>query len=278
MLGVTTLPNIPKDTTDRNRTSPFAFTGNKFEFRMPGSSQSLSGPNFVLNTIVADALQEIADELEGVKNINTSVQSLLKKYAKEHEPVIFNGDNYSEAWVTEAAKRKLPNIRNCVDGIDAMSDKDNAKVLMKHGTLPKAEIHARHEILLENYIKTINIEAKTMLYMARREILPAVISFATDLANGVNAVEAAGADATAQAKLLQKVNDGAAEMSTAIDTLAETVSRVSAESSVHKKAAAFRDLVVPAMVSLRKVSDGIEPEIGADYWPLPTYADMLFYR
>jgi glutamine synthetase len=278
MLGVTTLPNIPKDTTDRNRTSPFAFTGNKFEFRMPGSSQSLSGPNFVLNTIVADALSEIADELEGAKNLNVKVQSLLKKYAVEHEAVIFNGDNYSEAWVVEAAKRGLPNIRNCVDGINAMTDKENAKVLIKHGTLPKGEIHARHEILLENYIKTINIEAKTMLAMARREILPAVINFTTTLANSVNAVEAAGVDAPAQAMLLQKVNDAATEMSVAIDELADKVSEATGEAAVGKKAVAYRDSVIPAMVALRKVSDSIEPFVAAECWPLPTYADMLFYR
>jgi glutamine synthetase len=278
MLGVTTLPNIPKDTTDRNRTSPFAFTGNKFEFRMPGSSQSLSGPNFVLNTIVADALSEIADELEGAKNLNVKVQSLLKKYAVEHEAVIFNGDNYSEAWVVEAAKRGLPNIRNCVDGINAMTDKENAKVLIKHGTLPKGEIHARHEILMENYIKTINIEAKTMLAMARREILPAVINFTTTLANSVNAVEAAGVDAPAQAMLLQKVNDAATEMSVAIDELADKVSEATGEAAIGKKAVAYRDSVIPAMVALRKVSDSIEPFVAAECWPLPTYADMLFYR
>ncbi len=277
-LGVTTLPSIPKDTTDRNRTSPFAFTGNKFEFRMPGSSQSLSGPNFVLNTIVAEALSEIADQIEGAKNINVAVQTVLKKLAFEHEAVIFNGDNYSEAWVVEAAKRGLPNIRNCVDGINAMADKENAKVLIKHGTLPKGEIHARHEILLENYIKTINIEAKTMLYIARREILPAVISFATDLANSVNAVEAAGADAVAQTKLLQQVNEAAGSISEAIDALCDATSASAAEGNVGKKAVAYRDVVIPTMVALRKVVDGVEPVVGADYWPLPTYADMLFYR
>ena len=277
-LGVTTLPAIPKDTTDRNRTSPFAFTGNKFEFRMPGSSQSLSGPNFVLNTIVAESLREIAEEIEGAKNLNAKVQALLKKYAVEHEAVIFNGDNYSEAWVAEAAKRGLPNIRNCVDGINAMVDKANAEVLSKHGTLPKGEIHARHEILLEHYVKTINIEAKTMLQMGRRQILPAVINFATEVANSVNAVEAAGVDATAQAKLLLQVNEGAASISSHLDTLAEAVAKASGEGHADKKAAAFRDIVVPAMVSLRKVVDGIEQVVGADSWPLPTYADMLFYR
>jgi len=277
-LGVTTLPTIPKDTTDRNRTSPFAFTGNKFEFRMPGSSQSLSGPNFVLNTIVAETLSEIADELEGARNLNAKVQSLLKKYAIEHEAIVFNGDNYSEAWVKEAARRGLPNIRNTVDSINSMTDKENAKVLIKHGTLPKGEIHARHEILLEHYVKTINIEAKTMLYMAGREILPAVISFATDLANSVNAVEAAGVDAIAQAKLLQQVNEAAGAMSEAIDALRDATAAAAGEGNIEKKAAAYRDDVVSAMVELRKISDGIEPVVGADYWPLPTYADMLFSR
>jgi len=277
-LGVTTLPAIPMDTTDRNRTSPFAFTGNKFEFRMPGSSQSLSGPNFVLNTIVAEVLSEIADELQGAKNINVSVQKLLQKFAREHEAIIFNGDNYTQDWVVEAEKRGLHNIRNCVDGINVMLEKDNAKVMMKHGTLPKAEIHARHEILLENYIKTINIEAKTMLYMARREILPSLISYATELAHGVNAVEAAGVDAGSQSKLLQQVNEAAADMSLAIDVLADVVSVAASEPAVGKKAVAFRDIVIPAMAALRKVSDGIEPVIDAEYWPLPTYADMLFYR
>jgi glutamine synthetase len=277
-LGVTTLPAIPMDTTDRNRTSPFAFTGNKFEFRMPGSSQSLSGPNFVLNTIVAETLSEMADALQGAKNINASVQALLQKYAKEHEAILFNGDNYTEEWKVEAARRGLHNIRNCVDGINVMTEKENAKVLMKHGTLPKEEIHARHEILLENYIKTINIEAKTMLSMARREILPSLISYATDLAHGVNAVEAAGVDAVAQSKLLQEVNEAAAEMSLAIDVLADAVSESTSEPAVGKKAVAFRDVVIPAMAALRKVSDGIEPVVDAEYWPLPTYADMLFYR
>jgi glutamine synthetase len=277
-LGVTTLPTIPKDTTDRNRTSPFAFTGNKFEFRMPGSSQSLAGPNFVLNTIVAETLSEIAGELEGARNLNAKVQSLLQKYAVEHEAVIFNGDNYSEAWVVEAARRGLPNIRNCVDGINAMTDKANAAVLSKHGTLPKPEIHARHEILLEHYVKTINIEAKTMLYMARREILPAVISFATSLAGSVNAVEAAGLEATAQARLLQQVNDAATDISEAIEALADAIARAAGEGTLAGKAVEYRDSVIAAMVALRKVSDGIEPVIGAEYWPLPTYADMLFYR
>jgi glutamine synthetase len=277
-LGVTTLPEIPKDTTDRNRTSPFAFTGNKFEFRMAGSSQSLSGPNFVLNTIVAEVLSEIADHIEGAKNVNSRLERLLQKYAREHEAVIFNGDNYSEAWREEAARRGLPNIRNCVDGIHAMVEKDNAKVLIKHGTLPKGEIHARHEILLENYAKTINIEARTMLQMARREILPAVMDFAANLASGINSIEVAGVTPEAQMKLLEKVNEAVGAISAAIDGLDEAVGQAAAHGHADAKAAAYRDLVAPAMATLRRAADGVEPVVGAEYWSLPTYSDMLFYR
>jgi glutamine synthetase len=277
-LGVTTLPAIPKDTTDRNRTSPFAFTGNKFEFRMAGSSQSLAGPNYVLNTIVAETLSEMADKLEGAKDLIGSVQTLLQKYAKEHEAIIFNGDNYTEAWVKEAAKRGLPNIRNCVDGIHAMVEPENAKVFIKHGVLTEKEVPARHEILLENYVKVINIEAKTALQMARRQILPHVIRFAGDVASSINAVKAAGATPTAQSKLLKQINAGIAEMSDAIDALAAATAKAADAGHTDEKAAAYRDTVVPAMVELRKVVDGLEVIVGACHWPLPTYAEMLFSR
>jgi glutamine synthetase len=275
---VTTLPAIPKDTTDRNRTSPFAFTGNKFEFRMVGSSQSLGGPNFVLNTIVAETLSEIAEHLQGARDVNEKLQALLKKYATEHEAVIYNGDNYTAAWAKEAEKRGLPNVRNCVDSINDMVSPENAAVLIKHGTLPEGEIEARHEILLENYAKVINIEARTMLNMARRQILPAVMSFAADVADGINAVKAAGAKPEAQSRLLKRLNAAVKDMDHAIDDLAGTVDAAVAKGHADKKAAAFRDLVVPAMAALRAVSDGIEPVVDDEYWPLPTYADMLFCR
>jgi glutamine synthetase len=277
-LGVTHLPSIPKDTTDRNRTSPFAFTGNKFEFRMPGSSQSLAGPNFILNTIVAQTLLEIADHLEGTRDVNSKVQRLLQQYAKEHEAIIFNGDNYTADWVVEAKKRGLPNIRNCVDAIDSMLDKENAAVLVRHGTLTKGEVKARHEILIENYAKMINIEARTMLQMARREILPAVMKYTADIAAGINAVEATGETAAAQVRLLRRLNSGVAEMVTAVEDLDAAVDAAQAESNAGKKAVYFRDNVIPAMAVLRGVSDAIEPVVSADYWPLPTYADMLFSR
>jgi glutamine synthetase len=172
----------------------------------------------------------------------------------------------------------LPNIRNCVDGIHAMIEPANAKVLIKHGTLPAGEIKARHEILLEHYVKTINIEAKTMLFMARREILPAVMSYEADMADGIGAIKAAGVTPGAQVSLLRTLNNAAEGISAAIDALAEVVGTASAVSHAAEKAAAYRDSVIPAMVALRKVCDGIEPVISDDYWPLPTYADMLFYR
>jgi glutamine synthetase len=277
-LGVTTLPAIPKDTTDRNRTSPFAFTGNKFEFRMVGSSQSLGGPNFVLNTIVAETLREIADYLQGAKDVNGKLQALLQKYATEHEAVIYNGDNYSAEWVAEARKRGLPNVRNCVDSINDMISPENIDVLTKHGTLPLGEINARHEILLENYVKVINIEAKTMLSMARRQILPAIMAHGADLAQGISAIKAAGAKPEAQVRLLKRINTAAKDMEGAIDELAAAVESAAAKGHADKKAAAYRDKVMPAMVALRAVSDGIEPAIGEEYWPLPSYADMLFCR
>jgi glutamine synthetase len=272
------LPAIPKDTTDRNRTSPFAFTGNKFEFRMVGSSQSLSGPNFVLNTIVAETLSEMADHLQGAKDVNEKLQALLKKYATEHEAVIYNGDNYTAAWAKEAEKRGLPNVRNCVDSINDMVLPENADVLIKHGTLPRGEIDARHEILLENYVKVINIEAKTMLNMARRQILPAIMDFGADVADGINAVKAAGAKPAAQGRLLKRLNAAAEDLEGAIGALAAAVESAAAKGHADKKAAAYRDLVVPAMAALRAISDGVEPLVSDEYWPLPSYADMLFCR
>jgi glutamine synthetase len=188
------------------------------------------------------------------------------------------GDNYTAAWAKEAEKRGLPNVRNCVDSLNDMVSPENAAVLIKHGTLPRGEIDARHEILLENYAKVINIEAKTMLNMARRQILPAIMGSGADVADGVNSLKAAGVTPEAQSRLLKRLNESARDMEGAIDGLAAAVESAAAKGHADKKAAAYRDLVVPAMVKLRAVSDGIEPVVSAEYWPLPTYADMLFYR
>ena len=203
---------------------------------------------------------------------------MLQKYATEHEAVIFNGDNYSAAWAKEAAKRGLPNVRNCVDSINDMLAPENVEVLIKHGTLPRGEIDARHEILLENYVKVINIEAKTMLNMARRQILPAIMSFGAEVADGINSIKAAGAKPEAQVRLLKQVNAGIAGTSSAIEALEAATAKAAAAGHADKKAAAYRDLVVPAMADLRKVVDGLEVIVSSCYWPLPSYGELLFSR
>lgn len=277
-LGVSTLPNLPKDSTDRNRTSPFAFTGNKFEFRMAASSQSLAGPNFVLNTIVAETLSEIADKLEGASDVNSTLQSLLQSYAKEHKRVIFNGDNYSDAWVKEAEKRGLPNIKNYVDSINSILETENAEVLSKHKVLNQNELAARHEILTEFYSQTINIEAQASLQIAKRQILPASIKFSKGLADTINATKAAGASVTTQTTLLQKVSDLITQLDQGIKKLEEATAGASSVEDFKAAAASYRDQVIPAMNETRDAADQLESIVDAEIWPLPTYAEMLFQR
>jgi glutamine synthetase len=277
-LGVSTLPPLPKDCTDRNRTSPFAFTGNKFEFRMVGSSQSTSGPMFVLNTIVAEILCEIADELEKARDVKSSAQKMLKKIASEHRRVIFNGDNYTEEWLEEAEKRGLPNIVSTVESLETIMDKQNVDVFKKHAVLTKAELHARAEILIEAYSRTINIEALTMLKMAKRQILPASVEYSSVLATAATSVSSAGVDAATQKALLQ-------DLCVAITTLKECTEKLEGEilkaqkmTDTTKQARLYRDNVIPAMNDLRAVADNLETMVDADLWPIPTYAEMLFMR
>jgi glutamine synthetase len=277
-VGVTTLPPLPKDSTDRNRTSPFAFTGNKFEFRMVGSSQSTAGPMFVLNTIVADILSEVADELEKSKNINADTQKLLQRIVKEHARIIYNGDNYVEEWAKEAEKRGLPNIRSSVDSILTIYEPEHIKLFSKHNVLSKVELHARMEILLENYAKTLNIEAMTMLQMGRRQILPAAIAFAGKVACSMNSMSAAGIKPEAQKALLKKANDLIAELSEGLNVLQVAVAKAKETDKADKKAETYRDKVVPAMVEVRRVADELETIVDAELWPMPTYAQMLFIR
>jgi glutamine synthetase len=280
-LGVSTLPALPKDSTDRNRTSPFAFTGAKFEFRMPGSSQSLAGPNFVLNTIVAESLSEMADALKGAKpgaDLNGKVQKLLQRYAKEHKRIIFNGDNYTAAWQKEAAKRGLPNIRNAVDSINTMMDKANAEVLMKHGVLSHKELEARREILLENYAKIINIEARCTLSIAKRQILPAALACLKAQCDTAAAVKVAGVTGKAAGRLAKELGALADELDDAIAKLEKEVTAAAGVSEIGKKAATYRDRVTTAMAEVRKAADQIETKASAEAWPLPTYATMLFVR
>ena len=277
-LGVSTLPPLPKDSTDRNRTSPFAFTGNKFEFRMVGSTQSTSGPNFVLNTIVADALREVADELEGADDVNAAAQKLLQRYATEHKRVIFNGDNYTDAWAQEAAARGLANIRNTVDSLLTIPSDDNVALFERHGVLSGGELRARTELLLEAYAMQINIEARTALQMAQRQILPAVIKHSGVLASAVNELKSAGLAATSQAALLERVCGLTDAFAAAIDTLAAAADEAAALDDTAERATACRDALMPAMATLREVGDQLEMLVDAELWPLPTYAEMLFIR
>jgi len=277
-LGVSTLPPLPKDCTDRNRTSPFAFTGNKFEFRMVGSTQSTAGPTFVLNTIVADVLGEIADELEKAGDVKACTQKILKKIATDHSHIIFNGDNYTEEWVAEAKKRKLPNICSTVDSICTIMDKENVEAFQKQQVLSKEELHARTDILLETYSRQINIEAKTMLSMARRQIMPAVIEYSNSLAGAVNAVKAAGVAAAAQESILKKVSELVGAADKAINKLAGAVAKCAGVKDVQAAAEFCRDEIIPAMRELRQVADELETHVDAGLWPLPTYAEMLFLK
>lgn len=278
-IGVSTLPSLPKDSTDRNRTSPFAFTGNKFEFRMVPSSGSIAGPNFVLNTIVAEILSKFADKLEKAKDFAAEVQALVKDTYSKHKRIIFNGNNYSDEWVSEAEKRGLANIHSSIEAYKAMVVDKNIKVFEKHKVLSKEELESRYEIVLEQYVKAINIEAGTTVDMAKRQILPAVFAYASDLANSINAIKGTGikADTSAQAELLSEVSSLAVKLNTKI---AELEKVHAAADSVHgdsfKHAAYFRDEVFVKMTEVRAVADTLETLVDADIWPFPTYSELLF--
>ncbi|HHW56399.1 MAG TPA: glutamine synthetase type III [Clostridia bacterium] len=278
-VGVSTLPTLPKDSTDRNRTSPFAFTGNKFEFRMVGSSSSIAIATFILNTIVAESLSEIVDRLEEASNFNEEVQLLLQEIVKKHKRIVFNGNGYSEEWVKEAEERGLPNIRSTVEAIPALIKEKNVKLMEKHGVLSKRELESRYEVLLENYIKTINIEALTMLDIAKRQILPAVINFATKIAESINSVRATGLNVniSVQSELLAEVSSLMSEFKKNIAELENAVNEASnMNSDSYGKACFYRDIIFTKMGILRGTGDKLETIVDAELWPLPTYADMLF--
>ncbi|SFL91329.1 glutamine synthetase III family protein [Pelosinus propionicus] len=278
-IGVTTLPPLPKDATDRNRTSPFAFTGNKFEFRMCPSSASIAEPNITLNTIVAEILNEVADRLENAADANAEVKALITEYVTNHKRVVFNGNGYSDEWVVEAEKRGLLNLRTTVESIKALISEKNIAVMEKHAVLSKVEMESRYEIALENYIKTINVEALTMIEMAKRQILPSVIKFATNLAVSINTIKATGvaADLTAQTELLTEVSSLTASLKKNIAVLEETVEKASnAHGDTYKQASLFRFDVFEKMIVLREVVDTLETLVDKDVWPMPTYGDLLF--
>ncbi len=278
-IGVTTLPALPKDATDRNRTSPFAFTGNKFEFRMVPSSASIAAPNYILNTIVAEILDEVATRLEKAKDVNAEVKAFLTEVATKHKKVVFNGNGYSDEWVVEAEKRGLPNIKTTVEATKALISEKNLAVMEKHAVLSRVEMESRYEIELENYIKTINIEALTMIEMAKREILPAVIKFATNLAGSINTIKATGiaADLSAQTELLTEVSALAAALKKNIAALEEATDKAAnAHGDTYEQASLFRFDVFEKMGALREVADTLETLVDKEVWPMPTYAELLF--
>ncbi|MEW6486819.1 MAG: glutamine synthetase III [Thermodesulfobacteriota bacterium] len=272
-IGVDTMPDLPKDNTDRNRTSPFAFTGNKFEFRMVGSSQSISGPNVALNTIVAEALDEIATRLEKAKDVNAEILAIVKETMNAHGRIIFNGNNYSEEWVVEAEKRGLPNVRNTVDALKAFVTKKAVKLFEKYEVLSKEELHSRYDIYVEQYAKHINIEAQTALHMVRRQYVPAVVRFMTELGQSV---QAAGAQAGVQKDLLAQVGGLLQSASKSAATVEKEGQKARSADGTEKQAAAFRDKVVPALAALRADIDALEEIAPSDLWPVPTYSDLLF--
>ena len=278
-LGVDVLPKFSKDTTDRNRTSPFAFTGNKFEFRMPGSSQNLSDCDTILNTAVAKELKGYADELEGAEDFTSAAIALIKRTIRDHRRVIFNGNGYSAEWEAEAAKRGLPNKKNTPAALPALIDPKNIALMEEFGVLTKVEMHSRYEVELEHYAKVINIEALTMLEMARKQLLPAVNAYMSEVANTAASKLAVSESISvrSETKTLEKLSADADAMSDTIDALQDAVDAAKALPTEALKADAFRDNVIPLMNTLRAAADDAETLCGEDYWPLPSYSKMLYY-
>ena len=278
-LGVDVLPKFSKDTTDRNRTSPFAFTGNKFEFRMPGSSQNLSDCDTILNTAVAKELKGYADELEGAEDFTSAAIALVKRTIRDHRRVIFNGNGYTAEWEAEAAKRGLPNMKNTPAALPALIDPKNIALMEEFGVLTKVEMHSRYEVELEHYSKVINIEALTMLEMARKQLLPAVNAYMSEVANTAASKLAVSENISvrSETKTLTKLSADADAMSDAVDTLQDAVDTSKALPTEAEKAVAFHDNVLPAMDALRAAADDAETICGEDYWPLPSYSKMLYY-
>lgn len=276
--GVNTLPDLKKDATDRNRTSPFAFTGNKFEFRMVASSLSIAGPNTVLNTIVADVLKEMADELEKADNFELAVHDLIKRTISEHQRVIFNGNGYSDAWVEEAARRGLPNLKTMIDAIPSMVDEKTIAIFERHHVLSRVELESRAEINYEAYAKAINIEAKTMINMAAKRYIPAVIRYTTQLAESIGAINnvCAEADVSVQRELLIECSGLLAKAQRALKELKRVTETAAEKEEGREQAHYFKDIVVPAMEELRIPIDELEFLVDKEIWPVPTYGDLLF--
>ena len=278
-LGVDVLPKFSKDTTDRNRTSPFAFTGNKFEFRMPGSAENLSDCNTILNTAVAKELKGYADELEGAEDFTSAAIALVKRTIRDHRRVIFNGNGYTAEWEEEAARRGLPNKKNTPAALPALVDPKNIQLMEDFGVLTKVEMESRYEVELEHYSKIINIEALTMLEMARKQLLPAVNAYMSEVANTAASKLAVSESLSvrSETKALTRLSADADAMSDAVDELQAAVNAAKALSDESAKAVAFHDDVLPKMDALRAAADDAETICGEDYWPLPSYSKMLYY-
>ena len=274
--GVSTLPELAKDATDRNRTSPFAFTGNKFEFRMVGSRDSIASPNIVLNTIVAEAFADACDVLEKADDFDKAVHDLIKEYATENQRIVFNGDGYSEAWVEEAERRGLPNIRSMVEAIPAMVTDKAVNLFERFGVFTKAELESRAEIQYETYAKAINIEARTMIDMASKQFMPAFIKYTKTLADTVNAVTAAGADASVQKETLAQVTALMGETKTALDALIKVTDEAAQKEEGAVQANFYHSDVFPAMEALRAPVDKLEMIVDKEAWPMPSYGDLIF--
>ncbi|WP_411335937.1 glutamine synthetase III [Ruminococcus gauvreauii] len=275
--GVKTLPDVAKDATDRNRTSPFAFTGNKFEFRMVGSRDSIAPPNTVLNTIVAEAFKEACDILEKADNFDDAVHDLIKQYASDHQRIVFNGNGYSEAWVEEAARRGLPNIKSMVDAIPAMLTEKAVRVFEEFGVFTRAELESRVEIQYEAYAKAINIEARAMIDIATKQIIPAVVRYTKALADSINAVkEACDADVSVQTELLKKTSLLLKETKDAHTKLIEIEGQAVAMEEGARQANFYHSNVIPAMEALRAPVDELEMIVDKEMWPMPSYGDLMF--
>ena len=276
--GVATLPNFVKDATDRNRTSPFAFTGNKFEFRMVGSSDSVSSPNVVLNTIVAEAFKEAADELEKADDFDMALHDFIKRTMSEHKRIIFSGNGYSEAWVEEAERRGLPNLKCGIDSVDLLITDKAIRLFESFGVYTRAELESRAEIEYESYAKTVNIEAKTMIDMAGKQIIPAVIRYTANLAESLTAVQTAcpEADTSVQKELLLEASDLLSDMKTALARLTEETEKAAKVEGNKERAYAYHDIVTAAMEELRRPADKLEMIVDKELWPLPSYGDLIF--
>ena len=274
--GVSTLPNVNKDATDRNRTSPFAFTGNKFEFRMVGSRDSIAGPNVVLNTIVAEAFADACDVLEKAEDFDLAVHDLIKQYLTDHQRIVFNGIGYSDEWVEEAERRGLPNIKSMVEAIPALIKEENVAMFEKFKVFTKAELESRAEIKYENYAKAINIEARTMIDMASKQIVPAIMKYTKTLADTILSVKTAGVEPVVQTEVLKEVSELLVETQKALDALKVVTDKASVMDEGEEQAKYYHFTVVPAMDALRAPVDKLEMVVDKEAWPMPSYGDLMF--